>query len=761
MGACCARGESLSSTPSKSSSPGVQGKKRNTAKMIPDLPNKSVVKTATAEEMRARARRQAMQALVGSIRAGEPTIPTMKWRRQYIKTPGIGPATVSVIANHIQGLPMVLPSPKLTDAPRPGMRPLHRIRTLDIRALHAGDDGFVEMMSALLDDTLIEKAIFSGNDITDDGIRGIISRISSYKGIPAVDDDTSATGTASTAAGNGLQRCLPCKLKHLVLTDNTITSDGIASFSAIAPFFAHLEQLEVGRGQSGGGGDVDDVRDTLSTKNIATIAAYIQRSTKLETFLYKGNGNYYARNGFTPDGLVTFVDATVGDSSLKELYLHDCFTTKSDMVGPVTMQAPRGSKAASTDEFGDPWAPEVLQRPMQSLSRALTAVSSNLNTLSLRFPLSDDAVQILCTGIAQAPKLLNLSLRDCDLSSRALSLIGDALRKNKALCFLDVSYQSYAIAHPALLEELRSSSKRKMSLIPTVGYLAAEAMRQDLRSGNPEILSCEEREHALLPIIRSLHTNRTLSRLVMLGLDISTDDLEELCACIERSDNHTLAQVWYTRAGNDALDMKLEDLLVSNRKRSADGRSAACGGALGHSSVCSTPRSVGLKASRPSSRLLPDASVCSDSSDSQAKPTAELDSNEHPRTTSASDGPLHISLPTRLHLPQKGNTLIKSEGRGMKNGMTSDSPSPPTNMQPVAKTGLAETNSSASASQVMVSMISNGIGASAEQLVAMQHLNSVDESLFTPRSADMEDDACTIAYSSHTNRWGGRGLNMQ
>ncbi|TPP50392.1 hypothetical protein CGC20_1830 [Leishmania donovani] len=467
----------------------------------------------------------------------------MKWRRQYLKTPGIGPAAVSAIANHIQGLPVVV-SGSVAPAPQPlEKRPRHHIRTLDMRALHAGDDGFVEMMSALLGDTLIENAIFAGNNITDDGVRRLVSHIHRYNSTPTVNSGTSAAAAAETAGGSVSQKTLPCKLKLLALTDNFITSEGIATFTTVAPLFLSLEQLEVGRGQSAGGGDVDDVRDTLSAQHIEALSTYIQRTPKLVTFLYKGNGNYYARNGFTPDGMTAFVDAVVGGSALKELYLQECFSTKPGMVGPLTVQAPRGGKKAVTAEPDDSWAPEKLLQPMQALATALNASSSNLSTLILRFPLSDEAVQALSIGLAQAPHLLDLSLRGCDLSSKALGVIGDALCTNKVLRMLDVSYQSNTIAHPAFMAELRSSSKRRMSFISTMGYTAAEMARHDLSSGGSEVPSREERQHPLLPIIRSLHKNRSLSQLVMLGVNISTDDIEELCACIERSGNRTLTEV--------------------------------------------------------------------------------------------------------------------------------------------------------------------------------------------------------------------------
>ncbi|CBZ30272.1 conserved hypothetical protein [Leishmania mexicana MHOM/GT/2001/U1103] len=690
--------------------------------------------------MRARVRRRALQALVESLCAGESKIPTMKWRRQYLKTPGIGPAAVSVIVNHIQGLPLVVSGP-VTPAPQSlKKRPWHQIRTLDMRALHVGDDGFVEMMSALLEDTLIENVIFAGNNITDDGVRRLVSHIQSFNNTPTVDSGTSAAAEAGTAAGSVPQKRLPCKLKLLALTDNFITSEGIATFTTVAPLFLSLEQLEVGRGQSAGGGDVDDVRDTLSAQHITALSRYIQRTPKLVTFLYKGNGNYYARSGFTPDGMTAFVDAVVGDSALKELYLQECFSTKPGVVGPLTVQAPRGGKEAVRADLDDSWAPEKLLQPMQALATALNAATSNLSTLILRFPLSDEAVQTLSIGLAQTPHLLDLSLRGCDLSSKALGVIGDALCKNKVLRMLDVSYQSNTIAHPAFMAELRSSSKRRLSFISTVGYTAAEMARQDLSSSGAEVPSREERQHPLLPIIRSLHKNRSLSQLVMLGVNISTDDIEELCACIERSGNRTLVEVWYTRAGSDALDMKLEDFLASNRQRGAGASAAAGSGPFG-CSLGSTYGGLALPVSRSSGTLFPDAAL-SDSTESPTKSTKEGNSAVRNRKMDIPHGLAPSLVPILHHTPHNG-----------------DRRAPPSSLestQTVLKAVTVNTKMNtatfaaerASPSEVAVSLVCNGGDASVVRQSSTQRVNSEDKSCLSLHSGDIADDAGTVPYYS-------------
>ncbi|KAG5467813.1 hypothetical protein LSCM4_00897 [Leishmania orientalis] len=760
MGVCCSGGKDPSSAQMAPASANRQQGKRSAVAHTASLANKALLGAAAGagapiEEVRARARRRALQSLAESLRAGESTIPTMKWRRQYLKTPGIGPAVMSAIAKHIQGLPEVVSGPATTVPRSLAKRPQHCIRTLDMRALHAGDDGFVEVMIALLGDTLIENAIFAGNEITDDGVGRLVNQIHVHNGKWAPEGGSSSAATAATVTRGVSRKSLPCTLKLLVLTDNLITSDGVAAFVTVAPLFLSLEQLEVGRGQSAGGGDIDDVGDTLSARNITALSAYIQRTPTLVTFLYKGNGNYYARNGFTPEGMTAFVDAVVGHSALKALYLQDCFSTKPGMVGPATLQAPRGGKAAVADELAGSWTPERLQLPMQALAKALNIASSHLSTLALRFPLSDEAVQALSLGIAQAPHLLNLSLRGCDLSGKALGMIGGALCTNKALCLLDVSYQSNTVAHPAFMAELRSSSKRRMSFISMMGCSAVEMAQHDLSSGICDMPSCEERQHPLLPIIRSLHKNRTLSQLVMLGVNISTDDIEELCACIERSGNHTLTRVWYTHAGSDALDMKLEDFLASNRERGAGGSGAASGGASGYSSLCSTRGGATLPVNRSRVALFPVASI-SDTSDSSMKSATELNSTVRNTNTSVPHGPAPSSTPAPYVPPYNGSGRSVGNSAGLAEVVNGDRQalSPSLEGTDTVVKANAGTNAAAcmaptaSPSQVVVSMVVSDCDASAAQLSRTQRLNSRNKTFFSVLSGDATDDAGAVPDSS-------------
>lgn len=710
---------------------------------------------ASAEDLKARARRRALRALVESLQHGESVIPNSKWRGQFLKTNAVGPAVISTIANYMQrktGPPTAGAAETTASATKPG-RAKHSIRTLDLRALRAGDDGFVEMMLALLDDTLVENVIFAGNEITDDGVQRLIKHIEAR------------TGSAANASAKA---SLPCQLKFIGLTDNLISSSGIATLATIAPVFRTLEQLEVGRGLSGGGEDVDEVRDTLSLTDVKAISSYIQDTPTLVTFLYQGTGNYYARSGFSPDGFSLFVDTVVGHSGLQELYLQDCFTTRPAMVGPVTVQAPHGKAAAAassatTDEQDESWSAEQILKPIQTLQSSLCVPSTQLCTLVLRFPLSDDAVQMLAKGLAQAPHLENLSLRGCDMSGKALSYIGDALATNRALHMLDVSYQSNSVAHPAYLAEMRSSSRRRFSYTGNGGaaLTAAEIARQELSSGGgSEAPSREERQHPLLPIIRSLHQNRTLVQLVMLGVNVSIEDIEELCACIERSGNKTLTEVWYTTSGNDALKMKLEDFLAANREYGAANGGDGAGG-IGPSAVSSVRSSVmrssTTRVSGSCANLFPDNTSQSDHTEAPPRTPTEWMSTAHNTNGNIPYSPSPVQLQLPHHPPRPGgNAPVNgnaAENTSAERHSSLSLSSTTLNLKagaakPAANGDSRSVMSNASPSQVTVSLEGNVGKSTASPRSRTLRFADSNESSVAPPSADGTADTRTVPYTS-------------
>jgi hypothetical protein len=747
MGGCLSSGGGRSSKNGTSVAPKAPGKKNGTGDVSVGSRATAAAATtavASAEDLKARARRRALQALVESLQRGEAVIPSATWRGQYLKTNGVGPAVISTIVNYIQSKSGTAAA--ATPSTAKANRGKHHIRTLDLRALRAGDDGFVEMMATLLDDMLVENVVFAGNEITDDGVRRLIKLIESRDG--------GGAAAADGVAASSLKVVLPCQLKFIGLTDNLISSRSIADFASAAAVFRSLEQLEVGRGQSGGGEDVDDVRDTLTLTDVKTISSYIQHTPSLATFLYKGTGNYYARTGFSPDGLSLFVDTVVGHSALRELYLQDCFSTKPAMIGPVTVQAPRGkvNATAAAEEPEESWSAEQILKSVQTLSTSLCLPSTKLSTLVLRFPLSDEAVQTLARGLAHAPHLANLSLRGCDMSGKALGYIGDALVDNRALVMLDVSYQSSTIAHPAYLAEMRSSSKRRFSYMSSGGtaYSAVEMARQDLSSGGSEVPWREERQHPLLHIIRSLHHNRTLVQLAMQGVNISTEDIEELCACIERSGNKTLSEVWYTTGGNDALKMKLEDFLAANREYGGGGI-----GGVGPSIVSSVRSSV-IRISGSCANFFPDSTSLSDRSETMSRTTTDRVST----TRNTNNGIPYSPAPASPALPH--HPPRPASAQNITNGTEKPSAErhlPPSlgnttlNLKagtaaPAANADLRSVRSAASPSEVTVSMNGDVNKSAISQRSRTLRFTNSEQSLGAQASGDRTDDAGTLPYSS-------------
>lgn len=520
--------------------------------------------TRAPEEARTRARERAVQGVLESIEQLDSTVPNEKWRRQFVRTPGAGLEVVRTIADYLtqctrarSGVAMMAPGAvptKCTKAAR-AVKGRHSITTLDLRSLHIGDEGAAVLAPALLQDSLVQYAVLSGNNITDVGAQAFVR---------AMKPDCGS------------------RLRLLVLSDNSISCTGLEQLALAMPSLTSLERVELGRGLTGGDGITEEDGDPLTMETIKALVTGINGSGSLTTFVFKGTGNYY-QTDFTPSGLMHFVSEVVPKSKLTDMYLQECFCTKTGSWGPslssrfysarpgaTTSPAfpPSAMTTTTTREVGEgPAVPpsasiatrsaDTLLGPIRSLSLGLSSSTTQLSTLVLRFPLSDEAVSALARGIAKATVLSHLSLRGCDMSGTGLATLAEALKKNRTLTTLDISYQSNLIAHPAVLAELRSSSRQRRS------YATFSEVRNDTADS---LSSREEREHPLLPVIKALHVNRTLVRLIMLGVNICTEDIEELCSCIERSGNTVLCEVSYTGIGCDALNVKLESFLAVNRE---------------------------------------------------------------------------------------------------------------------------------------------------------------------------------------------------
>lgn len=550
---------------------------------------------------RTHTRERAVMALMDSIHKGEHVVPTRRWRQMYIKTNGVGAdvamvlteflescnesrtrrakksveerkkvktASVSVASDlqSVQSVSIVdngvlgrRNSVQYTQQMKqsPGVRDgKHSIRTLDLRALKMGDDAFVKLMECVAKDTLLQYVLFPGNCLTEAGLVRLEQVLSSAKTPP---------GSA---------------LKLLSLCDNPIAAQGCETLERILPFFPEITQVELGKGQSAAvssPGTIDeDEGEYFTTATIESLLRTIEKTPKLETVLVKGTGKYHNMTGFNARGLSLFVEGAVGRPKLRQLFLQDCYTTQILEAGGLaktffdpastrnTTDGADNSSAGGTSDMASPLGKasaeeeHIVLQPIHALGKALATSSTTVTTLVLRFPFSDDATKVLGEGLRAATVLENLSLRNCELTAAGLYYIAAAMEANRSIRVLDVSFQCSLVTHPAVLAENRSSSKRKCSQQYRTHLQDSAFPREgEERVGN--------RERPLQPLVHALRQNRTIEQLLMIGIIVTIADLEDLCATIERHENHVISTVAYTNLGLDALNMRLDNLLETNK----------------------------------------------------------------------------------------------------------------------------------------------------------------------------------------------------
>ncbi|CAD2215770.1 hypothetical protein AGDE_06659 [Angomonas deanei] len=531
--------------------------------------------TGAPEENRARVKERAINSLTESMKSGDLVVPSLRWRRQYMKLNGIGldvckavseflqkhsqrrnagPSSVSGLERSMQQSDVspdssVNTNPVKSSNNSKNKEVLPLFDTLDLRSMRIGDEGLAALAPGLLADRMLRNVYLSNNNITNEGVQRFAN---------ILNDPTN--------------KYKECKVSLFVFADNPISSDGIRVLCRALKHLTAVERLEIGKGRAHA---VDEEGELLSPAAVESMIELVNEGPQtLQTLVLKGTGDYYNSTGFSPEGMKDFVNAVVGGSNLSQLYLQECYTTKPGSSGGLAATVFHRNSTTSAPNSVVNRAEQVdmqaLISPIHALATSLLSSSSCLETLVLRFPLSDEAVATLSHGIARAPHLVHLSLRGCDMSTKALTLLGNAIRSNTSLETLDISYQSAMIAHPLVLAELRSSSKRRQSisngLLETSPTFSGYVSRHGGGIDGEDVPSREEREHALLPVIKAMHMNRHLVRLIMIGINIQTSDVEELCSCFEISHNRTLCEVAYTPTGSAALKMKLDNFLHVNQE---------------------------------------------------------------------------------------------------------------------------------------------------------------------------------------------------
>ncbi|KAH9577525.1 Leucine-rich repeat [Trypanosoma melophagium] len=226
---------------------------------------------------------------------------------------------------------------------------------------------------------------------------------------------------------------------------------------------------------------------------------------------------FLSGNPVTPAGVRCVVEACVGGllPSLHALSLS--YPPNNSDENP---------EKSETSENGN-------ENPQVALAAGLSRLlrgdgGPSLAALDVSVPIGEAAAAVLAAGVADAPRLAALRLRGCGMTAAGLRHIAGALAASRTLVALDISRQSDAVRQP----QMSSASQRP-----------------------------------LLPIIKALHTNHTLRTLIAYSIDVVDDDVEELCACVERSGNTALQCVHLTGVTSKPLAIKLENLLMCNAKR--------------------------------------------------------------------------------------------------------------------------------------------------------------------------------------------------
>ncbi|EKF33508.1 hypothetical protein MOQ_002617 [Trypanosoma cruzi marinkellei] len=371
-----------------------------------------------------------------------------------------------------------------------------RMLTLDLQGLRIGDDGVQALVPFITCDDGLVNFTLSGNDITDKGVDILLKAL----------------------------QASPSSVRQLSLLDNPLTADGVLRvINFCATRSLNLTELSLSRGVGTEETQHALVHEQLTQKMMEEFIKLLHSSQKntLVSFHYGG----FKGKDFDAAAFGSILKTALCQSKLQHLALHDCYTS-------FHCDHKKGELLQS------------LAEPFWLASAGLCSSTTQLKSLELQIPLSEEAVTALASGISGATVLSKLSLRGCRMSVESLRIIGNALADNTTLLSLDLSHQIHEVVHPLCGSHWRSRL--------STGCVSSNG----LPSSRP-----------LLPVFEALHRNRTLQELIVLGLDIFNSDVEELCACVERSENHVICHVRHTGLNSEPLAIKLESLLSQNRSK--------------------------------------------------------------------------------------------------------------------------------------------------------------------------------------------------
>ncbi|KAF5219874.1 hypothetical protein ECC02_007101 [Trypanosoma cruzi] len=416
----------------------------------------------------------------------ETVIPPAEWRRLYGKWAPIGSEGAEVLCE------LLLNQRNERGAGDGGRRML----TLDLQGLRIGDDGVQALVPFITCDDGLVTFTLSGNDITDKGVNILLKAL----------------------------QASPSSVRRLSLIDNPLTADGVLRvINFCATRSLTLTELSLSRGVGAEGTRHAFVHEQLTQKMKDEFIKLLHSSqgNTLVSFHYSG----FRGKDFDAAAFGSILETALCQSKLQHLALSDCYTS-------FHCDHKKGDSSQS------------LAEPLCLASAGLCSSKTQLKSLELQIPLSEEAVTALAAGISGATFLSKLSLRGCSMSAESLRIIGNALAGNSTLISLDLSHQSHEVAHP----------------------LCGSHWRSRLSTGRTSSIGLLSRR-PLLPVFEALHRNRTLQELIVLGIDIFNSDVEELCACVERSGNHVICHVRHTGLNSEPLAIKLESLLSQNRSK--------------------------------------------------------------------------------------------------------------------------------------------------------------------------------------------------
>nr|CCD13040.1 unnamed protein product [Trypanosoma congolense IL3000] len=437
-----------------------------------------------------------IEALLASCTVQDLVVPPLSWHERYGDGASVGPEGATALYQHL------LEHENLWG--REDAWPI----TLCLHGMEVGDTGLDEFFPLISRVDRVKSVILSGNNLTAVGVQRLLWGL--------------------------LKRQQP--LEIIDLTDNPITLAGVLD---VLYFCSNALQspveLSIGRFMQPGKATRQEER-AMSREIVMELLKEglvhlfgNNEDTELRYFTYNGA----SVDEFDSGTFAAILQAAIAQSSIRHVSLRDCYTT-----------IPR--------EGSREWEYDALAKPFSTAALKLRSCQTKLQSLELTLPISDTAAAALATGIAGATFLKHLSLRNCSLSARALSYIGEALAENQTLISLNLSHQFPSTEVHPVHDGICHNNKKD-----------THACDNENDKRCPSMISSQP----LLPVARALHKNHTLQILKVVGTRFTDKDVEEVCRSIECGGNSVISQVIHTGVLPVSLEAKMSSLLLQNASK--------------------------------------------------------------------------------------------------------------------------------------------------------------------------------------------------